>query len=85
MFQSKKAKSLRGIHARKFHLRTDVSRDTRYSRTWNTQLPRVIAGLVDMLNHAHWLRIDIVLLFATGKFYCQVKYILVGGNSSHKN
>ena len=44
MFQSKKPNSSRGVrHARKFRLRTDASRDTRYSRTLNTQLPRVIA------------------------------------------
>ena len=44
MFQSKKPNSLRGVrHARKFHLRADVSRDTRCSRALNTQLHRVIA------------------------------------------
>ena len=44
MFQSKKPNSSRGVrHARKFRLRTDASRDTRCSRTLNTQLPRVIA------------------------------------------
>ena len=44
MFQSKKPKSLRGVrHMCKFHLRTDVSCDTRFSRAWNKQLPRVIA------------------------------------------
>ena len=45
MFQSKKPKSLRGVHhhACKFRLRTDVSRDTRGSRALNTRLPRVIA------------------------------------------
>ena len=37
-------KSSRSVHhARKFHLRIDVSRDTRCSRVLNTQLPRVIA------------------------------------------
>ena len=42
MFQSKKPNSLRGVHhARKFHLRTDASRDTQCSRALNTQLPRV--------------------------------------------
>ena len=42
MFQSKKPNSSRGVrHARKFHLRTDASRDTRCSRALNTQLPRV--------------------------------------------
>ena len=30
-------------HARKFRLRTDASRDTRGSRAFNMQLPRVIA------------------------------------------
>ena len=44
MFQSKKPNSSRGVrHARKFRLRTDVSRDTRCSRMLNTQLPRIIA------------------------------------------
>ena len=42
MFQSKKPNSSRGVrHARKFHLRTDASRDTRCSRALDTQLPRV--------------------------------------------
>ena len=44
MFQSKKPNSSRGVrHARKFRLRTRASRDTRYSRALNTQLPCVIA------------------------------------------
>ena len=44
MFQSKIPKSSHGVrHARKFRLRTDASRDTRCSRTLNTQLSRVIA------------------------------------------
>ena len=44
MFQSKKPNSLRGVrHVRKFHLRTDASRDTLCSRALNTQLPREIA------------------------------------------
>ena len=44
MFQSKKPKSLRGVHhALKFHLRTDASRNTWCSRALNTQLPRIIA------------------------------------------
>ena len=43
MFQSKKPKSSRAVrHTRKFRLRTDASRDTQYSRTLNTKLPRVI-------------------------------------------
>ena len=42
MFQSKKPNSSRGVrHVRKFHLRTDASRDTRCSHALNTQLPRV--------------------------------------------
>ena len=42
MFQSKKPNSSRGVsHARKFHLRTDASRDMRCSRALNTQLSRV--------------------------------------------
>ena len=44
MFQSKKPISSRGVrHTRKFRLRTDASRNTRCSRSLNTQLPRVIA------------------------------------------
>ena len=44
MFQSKKPNSSHGVrHARKFRLRTRASRDTRYSRTLNAQLPCVIA------------------------------------------
>ena len=44
MFQSKKPNSLRSFHqARKFRLRTDAPRNTRCSRAFNTQLPRVIA------------------------------------------
>ena len=44
MFQSKKPNSSRGIrHVRKFRLRTDASRDTRCSRTLNTQLLSIIA------------------------------------------
>ena len=44
MFQSKKPKSSRGVrHARKFRLRTDALRDTRFSRVLNTQLPSIIA------------------------------------------
>ena len=44
MFQSKKLNSSRGVHhVRKFRLRTCASRDTRYSRALNTQLPCVIA------------------------------------------
>ena len=43
MFQSKKPNSLRGVHyARKFRLRTYVSRDMRCSRALSMQLPRVI-------------------------------------------
>ena len=43
MFQFKKPRSSRGFrHTRKFHLRTDASRDTQSSRASNTQLPRVI-------------------------------------------
>ena len=42
IFQSKKPNSSRGVrHARKFHLRTDASRNTRCSRALNTQVPRV--------------------------------------------
>ena len=44
MFQSKKPKSLSGVrHARKFHLRTDVSRDAQCSHASDMQQPRVIA------------------------------------------
>ena len=44
MFQSKKPKSSHGIrHARKFCLRTDASRDTRYSHALNMRLPHIIA------------------------------------------
>ena len=40
MFRSKKPNSSRGVRqARKFHLRTDASRDTRCSCALNTQLP----------------------------------------------
>ena len=43
MFQSEKPKASRGVrHARKFRLRTDASRDTRCSRSLDTQLLRVI-------------------------------------------
>ena len=46
MFQFKKPKSSRGVpHARKFHLCTDVSRDTQSSRALIMQLPCVIAEL----------------------------------------
>ena len=42
MFQSKKPNSSRGVrHARKIHLRTDASRNTRCSRALNTQVLRV--------------------------------------------
>ena len=42
MFQSKKPNSSRGVrHARKFHLRTDASRNTWCSRALNTQVPHV--------------------------------------------
>ena len=48
MFQSKTPKSSRGVrHTRKFRLRTDALRDTRCTRAFNTQLPRVIEGLHD--------------------------------------
>ena len=44
MFQSKKPNSSRGVrHTRKFHLRTDMSRDMGCSRALNMQLPCVIA------------------------------------------
>ena len=44
MFQSKKPNSSRGVrHERKFRLRTDASRDTRFLRALDTQLPRVVA------------------------------------------
>ena len=44
MFQSKKPNSSRGVHhTRKLLLRSDASRDTRFSHALNTQLPRVIA------------------------------------------
>ena len=44
MFKSKKPNSSCGVrHARKFRLRTDVSPDTRCSRTLNRQLPSVTA------------------------------------------
>ena len=44
MFQSKKPDSLGSVrHTRKFHLRTDVSRDTLCSHALNMHLPRVFA------------------------------------------
>ena len=44
MFQSKTSNSSCGVcHARKFRLRTDASRGTRWSRALNAQLPHVIA------------------------------------------
>ena len=44
MFQSKKPKSLRGIHhVREFHLHTNASLKKQCSRSLSTQLPCVIA------------------------------------------
>ena len=43
MFQSKEAKSLRGIrHTPKFRWRTDTSRDTQSSYALSTQLSHII-------------------------------------------